>query len=103
VTRVGKPKGLVDLEDLEAVFFALAHQARRTILLVLHARGGTMTSREIAKRFDHSWPTTTRHLGVLQDAGLVRVETRGRERAYTLDTGRLIGIAGGWVDHFTRH
>lgn len=49
-----KPQGPTDLEDLEVVFAALAHQSRRTILLVLHARGGTMASGDIAARFDHS-------------------------------------------------
>jgi DNA-binding transcriptional ArsR family regulator len=66
-------RGVLELDDLEAVFGALAHRSRRTILFVLHARGGTMTSGEIAARFDCSWPTTTRHLRILEDAGLVHV------------------------------
>lgn len=95
-----EPKGLADLEALEKVFAALAHTSRRSILLVLHVRGGSMTSREIAERFDCAWPTVTRHLGVLEDAGLVHAERRGRERRYTLDTGRLVGVAGGWLRRF---
>jgi DNA-binding transcriptional ArsR family regulator len=96
----GRPKGIADLEDLEAVFGALAHQSRRTILLVLHARGGEMTSGEIAARFDCSWPTITRHLGILQEAGLVQVALRGRQRIYRLDTRRLRSVAGGWLARF---
>lgn len=95
-----KPKGLADLEDLDAVFGALAHQSRRTILSVLRARGGQMTSGEIASRFDCSWPTTTRHLRILEDAGLVHVNLRGRERLYTLDSDRLRSVAGSWVNRF---
>ena len=38
-----------------------------------------MTSGAIASRFDRSWPTTTRHLRTLEDAGLVHVNLRGRE------------------------
>ncbi|MGH9057616.1 MAG: ArsR/SmtB family transcription factor [Acidimicrobiales bacterium] len=94
------PKGITDLDDLEAVFSALAHQARRTILTVLMVRGGEMTSGQIAGRIDCSWPTTTRHLGVLQRSGLVRVERRGRERVYKLDASRLVAVAGGWIDRF---
>jgi len=90
-------KGLRDLDDLEAVFGALAHASRRMILIVLHARGGQMTSGAIASRFDCSWPTTTRHLRVLEDAGLVRVELQGRERIYRLDTERLHTVAGSWI------
>jgi DNA-binding transcriptional ArsR family regulator len=60
-----------------------------------------MTAGEIADRFACSWPTTTRHLRVLLDAGLVRVERRGRERVYTLDRARLASIVGEWLAWFT--
>lgn len=96
-----RPRGTAELEDLEAVFTALAHQSRRTILSVLHARGGQMTSGEIASRFDCSWPTTTRHLRILEQAGLVGVALRGRERMYTLDTDRLHSVAGRWLARFS--
>jgi DNA-binding transcriptional ArsR family regulator len=95
-----QPQGIADLQALESVFGALAHQSRRTILLVLLARGGEMTSGDIAARFDCSWPTTTRHLRILQDAGLVRVVLRGRQRVYRLDAGRLREVAGGWLARF---
>lgn len=93
-------RGLQELDQLDRVFAALAHQSRRTILMVLHLRQGEMTSGAIAARFDHSWPTITRHLRVLEDAGLVRVERRGREQIYRLDTAPLRDVAGGWIDRF---
>jgi DNA-binding transcriptional ArsR family regulator len=95
-----KSRGARDLEDLELVFRALAHETRRTILLVLHARGGEMTAGAIASRFDCAWPTTTRHLRELEHAGLVTIEHRGRERVYRVDRERLVSIAGGWIDRF---
>jgi DNA-binding transcriptional ArsR family regulator len=95
-----RPRGLAELEDLDSVFNALAHQARRTILSVLLARGGEMTSGAIASRFECSWPTTTRHLRILEDSGLLRVETRGRERVYRLDVYRISRVAGRWIDRF---
>jgi DNA-binding transcriptional ArsR family regulator len=98
---VTKPQGIVDLEALEAVFGALAHESRRHILLVLHARGGEMTSGDIASRFACSWPTTTRHLRVLEQAGLVEVRLRGRERVYRVRTDRLKAVAGSWIARFT--
>ncbi len=94
------PQGVADLEALESVFAALANQSRRTILLVLHARGGTMTSGDIAARFDHSWPTVTRHLRLLERARVVRVEQHGRERRYHLDRRRLQEVVGAWVARF---
>jgi DNA-binding transcriptional ArsR family regulator len=94
------PRGPAELEALDAVFGALAHQSRRTILAVLHARGGEMTSGAIAARFDCSWPTTSQHLQVLARAGLVTIALRGREHVYRLDTQRLHQVAGAWLSRF---
>jgi len=89
-----------ELADLEAVFTALAHASRRHILIVLNARGGSMTAGDIADRFACSWPTTTRHLRQLEDAGLVTVHVDGRQRRYELNRARLQSVAGGWLHHF---
>jgi DNA-binding transcriptional ArsR family regulator len=89
------------LAEVEQVFNALAHASRRHILLVLQFRGGEMTAGEIADRFGCSWPTTTRHLRILEAAGLVRVEKRGRARIYRLATDRLHAITAGWLKNFS--
>ena len=65
-------------------FRALADATRREILRML--RGGPRTSGEIAARFDSSWPTISRHLAVLRDAGLVLAERKGQEIHYELNT-----------------
>jgi len=93
-------RGPAELEALDTVFSALAHQSRRTILSVLHARGGEMTSGAIAARFDHSWPTISQHLQVLARAGLVAIELRGREHVYRLEPERLRSVARAWLDRF---
>ena len=95
-----KRDGLAELDEIAQVFSALAHASRRQILLVLHIRGDRVTAGEIAKRFSCSWPTTTRHLRVLEDAGLVTVHRRGRERFYELEKKKLRGVVGGWLSHF---
>ena len=97
----GQPRGLAELEALDAVFGALAHQSRRTILAVLHARGGEMTSGAIAARFDCSWPTTSQHLRVLEKAGLVTITLHGREHVYRLEVARLDSVARAWLGRFT--
>lgn len=84
------------------MFAALAHEQRRHVLLTLRFRGGEMTAGDIAKRFACSWPTTTRHLRLLVEAGLVSVEKRGRERIYKLQSERLVGVVGDWVKVFER-
>ena len=71
-------------------------------MLTLKFRGGEMTAGDIADRFACSWPTTTRHLRVLEDAGLVTVEKRGRERFYKLNVPRLMTVTGDWLAWFSR-
>ena len=83
------------LAALDAVFGALAHPARRQILMTIHFRGGQMTAGEIAGRFRHSWPTTTRHLRVLEEARLVTAVQEGRTRTYKLEKKRLAIITEG--------
>ncbi|HZR84160.1 MAG TPA: metalloregulator ArsR/SmtB family transcription factor [Candidatus Binatia bacterium] len=91
------PSARDEVAAADLVFSALSHASRRHILHVLHLRGGEMTAGEIADRFACSWPTTSRHLKVLERAGLVRVVPRGRERAYHLDRRRLLGVTRGWL------
>src|SRR5688572_3977814 len=68
----------------QRVFRALADGTRRSILRML--RDGPLTSGAIADRFDSSWPTISRHLSVLRDAGLVVARRDGQEIVYELDT-----------------
>ena len=89
-----------ELAELDSVFACLAHPSRRHVLLVLHLHGGTMTAGEIAGRFDCTWPTTSRHLKQLEDAGLVEVETRGRERVYEVNGKLLQRVVGNWLERF---
>jgi DNA-binding transcriptional ArsR family regulator len=76
-------------QDLDAILAALAHEVRRHVLLVVWCHGGAMSAGEIARRFTHSWPTTSRHLRVLQQAGLLVLEKQGRTRAYRVQHARL--------------
>jgi len=59
-----------------------------------------MAAREIADRFSCTWPTTTRHLHVLEAAGLVRVERNGRERVYHLESKTLMQVTRNWLRWF---
>lgn len=86
-------------EEVEAVFLALAHEARRHILVLLAQRGDELPSGYLAARFQHSWPTTTRHLKVLEDAGLVEVRREGRTSLYRLNRERLRHVVLDWLQH----
>jgi ArsR family transcriptional regulator, arsenate/arsenite/antimonite-responsive transcriptional repressor len=65
-------------------FRALADPTRREILRLL--RDGSKTSGEIAEHFASSWPTVSRHLAVLRDAGLILSERNGQQIVYELNT-----------------
>jgi DNA-binding transcriptional ArsR family regulator len=87
------------LEEIEAVCAALAHASRRQILMTVHFRDG-MTAGDIAGRFHVAWPTISRHLKVLEDAGLLTAERRGRERLYRVDHAKIQLMRDwlGWFD-----
>jgi DNA-binding transcriptional ArsR family regulator len=87
------------LEELDAVLSALSHASRRHVLLVVQFRGGTMTAGEIDERFQHTWPTTSRHLRVLERAGLLLYEKRGRTRIYRVNSEKL-GVVREWLEWF---
>lgn len=89
------------MDAYEAVFTALAHPARRRILLTMNFEGGAMSAGEIAEMFEHAWPTTTRHLKVLETSGLVREERQGRNRIYSIDRRRL-DLVREWLEWFYR-
>jgi DNA-binding transcriptional ArsR family regulator len=91
------PKALSDA--YEAVFAALAHPARRLILITLNFEGGEMKAGDIAALFKHAWPTTSRHLRVLEAAGLIAHEMSGRERFYCIDKKRM-KLARDWLAWF---
>ena len=74
-----------------SAFRALADSTRRDILTFL--RTGPRTSGEIASQFDSTWPTISRHLSVLREAGLVVAERRGQEIYYELNTSVFQDLA----------
>jgi DNA-binding transcriptional ArsR family regulator len=48
---------------------------------------------------EHAWPPTTRHLKVLEAAGLIPQERQGRSRINSIDRRRL-GLARDWLEWF---
>ena len=86
-------------DHLSATFSALADPTRRAILARL-ARGEA-TVGEIAEPFAMSLPAVSKHLKVLERAGLI---TRGREaqwRPCRIEPGPLKDVVG-WLEHYRR-
>jgi DNA-binding transcriptional ArsR family regulator len=96
---MGERKKVQHQDAYEAVFGALAHSARRRVLLAIFFNGGAMTAGEVVAIFEHAWQTTTRHLQVLEAAGLLTHERQGRMRIYRLERKRL-KLVTDWLAHF---
>ena len=65
------------------VFHAIAHPARRAILLTL--KDGERAASELAEPFQMTFAAISQHLRVLEEAELVSVRREGRQRLYRLD------------------
>jgi len=86
-------------DRLSATFGALADPTRRAILARLASGEASVT--QLAEPFAMSMPAISKHLKVLERAGLIR---RGREaqwRPCRLEAGPLQEIAG-WIEHYRR-
>lgn len=75
--------------DEDSIFAALASTPRRKILAYLSE--ASMTAGEIAERFDMTKPSLSKHLQVLENAGLVRSEKRGQFVHYSVADKNLAG------------
>lgn len=80
--------------DLDAVFAALAHPIRRSI--VQRLAEGECSVAELAAPHDVSLPAISRHLRVLEDAGLLEQTPDGRVRRCALKA-RPLSAAFGWL------
>lgn len=80
---------------IDRVFEALASRPRREILAYLSAQ--ELTAGEIAGRFEMSAPAVSRHLSVLETAGLVSSERRGQYVYYQLNKDNLVNTLTGFA------
>lgn len=84
-------------DPLSNTFAALADPTRRAILARL-SKGETSVT-ELAKPFEMSLPAVTKHLKVLQRAGLISQTRRAQWRPCRLETKPLKEVAG-WVEQY---
>jgi ArsR family transcriptional regulator len=81
----------------ERVFSALASTPRRKILAYLSEVD--LTAGEIAERFAMSKPAISKHLQILEHAGLVRAQKRGQFVHYSLVREALANTLNDFVQH----
>jgi DNA-binding transcriptional ArsR family regulator len=87
-------------DPLSATFAALADPTRRAILARLALGEATVT--ELAAPFDMSLPGISKHLKVLQRAGLIEQGRQAQWRPCRLQPAPLRGVAD-WVGQYRRH
>jgi len=81
--------------SIDRVFEALASRPRREILAYLSAQ--ELTAGQIGQRFAMSAPAISRHLSVLEAAGLVSGERRGQFVVYRLTPDNLVNTLSGFA------
>ena len=85
-------------DELSRVFSALADPTRRDILVRLGRGSATVT--ELAQPFPISLPAVSRHLKVLEQAGLIDRDRRAQWRSSSL-RAEPIREATAWMEHLT--
>lgn len=88
-------------DHLSATFSALADPTRRAILSTLAQRGETSVT-DLAAPFDMSLPGFSKHIKVLEKAGLIARGRTAQWRPCKLEAEPLREIAD-WVEHYRRH
>ena len=74
--------------EIDKVFEALASRPRREILAYLSSTD--LTTSELADRFSMSTPAISRHLSILENAGLISGERQGQFVRYRLNSDSLV-------------
>ena len=80
---------------MDKVFQALSSGVRRKILAYLSATD--LTAGEIAERFDISKPSVSKHLSILENAGLIAGIKKGQFIHYSLVEANLVNTLNGFV------
>jgi DNA-binding transcriptional ArsR family regulator len=81
--------------ELDRVFEALASKPRRQILAYLSA--AELSTSDLAARFEMSAPAISRHLSILENAGLVTSERKGQFVLYKLNADSLVNTLTGYA------
>ena len=87
---------------MDSTFKALADPGRRKLLDALYADNGQIL-RELCRQLAMTRQAVTKHLGILEEANLVVVKWRGREKLHFLNPVPLHEIYGRWIGKYERH
>jgi uncharacterized protein YndB with AHSA1/START domain/DNA-binding transcriptional ArsR family regulator len=89
------------MDPMDAVFKALADPTRRALLDSLRERNG-QTLGELCAGLDIARQSVSKHLAVLEEAGVVTTRWRGREKLHHLDAAPINASADRWLSRYDR-
>jgi DNA-binding transcriptional ArsR family regulator len=89
----------LSIDPLSSTFAALADPTRRAILAKLSSGDASVT--ELAQPFEMSLPAVSKHLKVLERAGLIARSREAQWRPCQLEAGPLRNVAE-WIEHYRR-
>jgi DNA-binding transcriptional ArsR family regulator len=84
---------------MDKVFKALADSSRRQLLDQLYMTNG-QTLNELCRQMNMTRQAVTKHLKILEDANLVAVEWRGREKIHHLNSVPISEIYHRWIQKY---
>src|SRR6201993_1355164 len=92
---------MVERNDTDVLFKALADPSRRKLLDVLHAHDGR-TLNQLCERLDMTRQGVTQHLDLLEAANLITTVRHGREKLHFLNPVPLQEIYERWIAKFEK-
>ncbi|MEL6557774.1 MAG: metalloregulator ArsR/SmtB family transcription factor [Bacteroidota bacterium] len=81
------------------VFQAIADPVRRDIIKLLSTR--PLSVNEVAEQFEVSRPAISKHLKILKECGIIRIDQKGRERFCMIEPASLIP-AFMWIEQYKK-
>jgi DNA-binding transcriptional ArsR family regulator len=88
--------------ESDRVFKALADASRRRLLDRLHVRDG-LSLTELIKDAQMTRQAVSKHLRVLEEARLISIERRGREKFHFLNPVPIQEIYDRWIGKYQKH
>lgn len=86
---------------MDAVFRALADPTRRALLDRLRDRNG-QTLGELCAGLEMARQSVSKHLAILEEAGVLTTQWRGREKVHHLDAAPINAVADRWLSRYDR-
>jgi DNA-binding transcriptional ArsR family regulator len=87
------------LKEIDKVFKALADPSRRELIDRLHAKNGQTLS-ELCKKLDMARQSVTQHLNLLEEANLISIQWKGRQKLHYFNPLPIHDIYERWIRKF---